>query len=190
MILKKFIKGFEIDRRSDYSIIDIIRILRILSERPTGRIHLMNELGLGEATVKTMIKRLKNEGVLSDSTKGQILTGTGKKIAEEINERVSIFYNFKIPTITKKSCTIFVVRNSARKVKVGIEQRDEGMKLGVNIITLVYDGKNIRFPGTGEIFKDFREKLELKGGDVIIISSGEGNEKRERGGIAAALTLI
>ncbi|MEE9323525.1 MAG: DUF4443 domain-containing protein, partial [Candidatus Aenigmarchaeota archaeon] len=184
---KKFVRGFEIDKRSGYTIVDIIRVLRILHGGPMGRVRLIKEIGLGEATVKTMIKRLKNDGILTDSTRGQILTGIGREIAEEINEKVSIFHNFKIPTITRKTCTTFIVRNSAGKVKMGIEQRDEGMKLGVNVTTLVYDGKDVRFPGTGEIFRDLDGKLNLKRGDVIIISSGEG---KERGGFAAVLTLI
>ncbi|UCC91359.1 MAG: hypothetical protein JSV39_03535 [Candidatus Aenigmatarchaeota archaeon] len=190
MTLKNFIKCFEIDKRSDYTIIDVIRIIRILSERPYGRIRLVNKLSLGEASVKTMIERLRKEGVLTDSTRGQILTERGGKIAEEINRKIFIFYNLKILSITRKPCTTFVVRNSASRVRMGIEQRDEGMKVGVNITTLVYDGKSIRFPGTREVVRDFRGKLDLKKGDVIIVSYGEGVEKRERGGFAAALTII
>lgn len=190
MNLKKFVKSFEVDKRSDYTIIDVVRILIILNKKPMGRINLMNELGLGEATVKTMIKRLKKEEVVNDSTRGQVLTKRGRGIAEGFAKKISFFYDIKIPPISKTPCVVFVVRNSASKLKVGIEQRDEGMKLGVNIITLVYDGDKVRFPGTGEIVKGFEKKPDLKKGDVIIISSGKRGEEMERGGIAAALTLI
>lgn len=190
MNLKKFLKTFEVDKRSDYTIIDIVRILIALNKKPMGRINLMKELGLGEATIKTMIKRLKGEGVVNYSTKGQVLTKKGRLIAEEFARKISSFHDIEIPSISKTSCIVFVVRNSASKVKLGIEQRDEGMKLGVNIITLVYEGGKVRFPGTGETVKDIEEKMDLKGGDVIIISSGKKGWEMERGGIAAALTLI
>jgi len=190
MTVKRFVRDFEIDKRSDYTIIDIIRVLFILSEGPMGRIRLINELDMGEATVKTIIKRLGKEGLLTDSTKGQVLTESGKVIASSISRKMSVFREFRIPLFSKKICDLFIVRSSEKRVGMGIEQRDEGMKAGADIVTLVYDGLNVKFPKTGEKVELPDDNLNLKKGDVLIFSSGKERVVRERGGIAAALTLF
>ena len=75
------IKAFEIDKRSDYSIVDVLYALYLLYEKPMGRFSLMNELGLNEASIKTLLKRMKSYGLVEKTTKGHALTGIGKNIA-------------------------------------------------------------------------------------------------------------
>jgi len=189
MSLKKFLKGFEIDKRSGYSIVDVVRILQALSKKPTGRISLIKELGLGEATVKTLVKNLRGYGLTKDSTRGEVLTEKGKKVSGYLNRKVSFALQVRIPSISREPTVALIVRNASKKVRMGIEQRDEGMKVGVNVTTLVFRGKQAKFPGTGEVVKGI-ENLRAKDNDVIIIASGENSTVAERGGIAAALTLI
>jgi biotin operon repressor len=189
MSFKKLLGSFEIDRRSSYSVVDVVRIFSILSKRPMGRMLLMEELGLGEATVKTMIKNLRRYGFTRDSTRGEILTKKGRGVSDYLNRRVSKVFRVKIPSISKQPTVALIVRNASKKVKMGIEQRDEGMKMGVNVTTLVFQNKQAKFPGTGEVVEGL-EHLETEDRDVIIIASGENANKAERGGIAAIMTLI
>jgi|GEM_PF-2014517 len=189
MGMKKLLSGFGIDGRSGYSLADLIMVFKILSRGPMGRILLMKELGLGEATVKTIVKNLRRQGFTRHSTKGEVLTGKGRKIADYLESKVSRAFIVRLPVISKKPTVAIVVRKASGKVKMGIEQRDEGMKMGVNVTTLVLKDGQASFPGTGEIAGGL-ENLEANDGDIIIIASGETIKKAERGGIAAALTLI
>jgi predicted transcriptional regulator len=189
MGFRKLFLGFEIDRRSGYSVVDVVRVFRILSERPMGRVLLVEELGLGEATVKTMTKNLRKHGLTRDSTRGEVLTEKGGRVSDYLNRKVSKAFRVKVPSISKKPTVALIVRNAAGKVRMGIEQRDEGMKVGVNVTTLVFRNRQATFPGTGEVVKGL-ESLEAGDRDVIIIASGENANKAERGGIAAALTLM
>jgi biotin operon repressor len=189
MSFKKLLGGFEIDRRSGYSIVDVVRIFSILSKRSRGRMLLVKELGLGEATVKTMIKNLRNHGFTRDSTRGEVLTKKGEKVSDYLNSKIPKVFRVKIPSISKSPTVALIVRNASHKVKMGIEQRDEGVKVGVNVTTLVFRDRKAKFPGTGETARGL-ENLEAEENDVIIIASGENTKKAERGGIAAALTLM
>jgi len=189
MSFKKLLEGFEIDRRSGYSVVDVVRIFSILSKRSMGRVLLVKELDLGEATVKTMIKNLRKHGFTRDSTRGEVLTKKGEKVSDYLNRKVSKVFRVKIPSISKQPTVALVVRNASKKVKMGIEQRDEGMKVGVNVTTLVFRDREAKFPGTGEAVRGL-ENLEPRENDVIILASGENAKKAERGGIAAIMTLI
>lgn len=189
MSFKKLLGAFEIDRRSGYSIVDVVRVFKTLSKRPMGRILLMEKLGLGEATVKTMIKNLRKYGFTRGSSMGEMLTIKGKNISKYLEERISEAFKIEIPFISRQPTIALVVRNASKKVKMGIEQRDEGMKMGAHITTLVFHNKQVRFPGTGEVVRGL-EHLGAKEGDAIIIASGENLNKAERGGIAAAMTFI
>ncbi len=189
MTLKKLLKEFVIDKRSGYSLVDVVRVFRILSEKPMGRILLMKESGLGEANVKTMIKKLREHGFTKDSTRGEVLTEKGKGISDYLKRKVSRTFRVRISSISKKPTVALIVRDASERVKMGIEQRDEGMKMGVNVTTLVFQNKKAKFPGTKEVVRGL-EGLEVKDKDVIIISSGRNAKEAERGGIAAVLTLI
>ncbi len=188
MGLKKLFGGFGIDKRSDYTMADVIRVLRILSTRPRGRISLMKELGLGEASVKTMIKNLRKHGLTRHSTKGEILTEKGRKVSEYLNRKVKSVFRIRIPSISTKPTVAIVVRRASRRVIRGIEQRDEGMKMGVDVTTLVCEDGCIRFPGTGEVVRGV--DFDLEEGDVVVLASGKNLKEAERGGIAAVLTLL
>jgi biotin operon repressor len=189
MNFRKLLGGFEIDKRSGYSVVDVVRVFRILSERPMGRVLLVEKLGLGEATVKTMTKNLRKHGFTRDSTRGEVLTKKGGRVSDYLNRKISKVFRVKIPSISKKPTVALIVRNAAVKVRMGIEQRDEGMKVGVNVTTLVYQNRQATFPGTGEVVKGL-EHLEAGDRDVIIIASGGNIARAERGGFAAALTLM
>jgi predicted transcriptional regulator len=192
MDCKKYLESIEIDKRSGYSVLDVIRTLMILNEKPMGRTLLMKKLDLNEASVKTLIKKFRSHGITKFSTKGQVLTERGKKIASCLSKKLSKFVNVQIPSIGFESGVALVVKKTGDKVKFGIEQRDEGMKLGVRVITLVYSEGKLKFPGTEEdaSFKSVEKQFDLEDGDVLIIASGSDKINSEKGCLAAALTLI
>jgi predicted transcriptional regulator len=187
---KDILRGLEIDKRSGYSILDVIRLILLLEKGPLGRLGIIKELGLEEASVKTMINRLNESGFLSKTTKGQVLTKKGKNAVSRISDNVSDFFETRLPGIGP--CVFVVVKNSGNKVKLGIEQRDEGMKLGVKIITLTY-GARLEFPGTKERARGFEsvEKLcKLDRNDAVVIASGIEKKRMKRALIGAAITLF
>ena len=191
MSLKKILAGLEIDKRSGYSVVDVVRLLKAIYQKPAGRPSLVKRLGLGEASLKTLIKNLRRQGFTEHSARGEMLTEMGREICSRLNNKIPDTFGIRIPAISKRPSVAVVVRNASKRVKMGIEQRDEAMKLGVSVTTLIFQEGKIKFPRTGEVFR-FAGNIEerLKEDDVLIIASGENEKKAERGGIAAALTLI
>lgn len=185
-----------IDVRASYSTVDVVKILFLLSERPMGRLKLMKETELGEATIKTLIKRLKDNKLIKSSTKGNLLTKKGDTLVKKILKKISRPTEITAGKYSVgKYNTAILVKNSSKKIKHGVEQRDEAIKIGATgATTLICENGKLMFPGCDRNIADLeqilREKFKIEDKDVIIIGSGITKKKSEDASMAAALSLI
>jgi len=184
-----------VDIRASYSIAHVVKVLFLLSEKPMGRHQLMKEIGLGEATVKTLIKRLKNNNLIKKSTKGNVLTKKGTLLVNKILKNISrpVEIAIKKYTVGKYNFAI-LVKNSSNRVRSGIEQRDEAIKIGADgATTLVCKNKRLIFPGCDrkvvDLEKILRKNFKIENEDVIVIGSGSTKKKAEEASIIIALSL-
>jgi predicted transcriptional regulator len=184
-----------IDSRASYSSAHVVKVLFLLSERPMGRHKLMKEMSLGEATIKTLIKRLNKNNLIKNTTKGNVLTKKGNSFLDQILKKMSkpMEINIEKYTVGKYNFAILVKRAST-KVKSGIEQRDEAIKIGADgATTLVCKNHKLIFPGcyrkATDLEKILLKHFDIKNGDVIVIGSASTKKKAYEASIIAALSL-
>lgn len=161
-----------------------------------GRQQLARELRLGEGTIRTMVSRMRGLGLVNASRGGMSLTEKGRKVLAELADVMS---TSEIPetslTVGSENYAVLVKCASA-KVRLGIEQRDSALISGaLGATTLVYEGGNLRMPGTEEDLDPETSQLVLGDlgpgeGDVIIIGSSVDAFLAELGAKAAALELL
>ena len=180
----------------------LVKALKIVdSEGPVGRVRLSKILGLGEGAVRTLVKHLKNEGLIKISRTGIILTDSGKKLSSFLNSRISSETEVPQSSLTVGPFNIAVlVKNVADAIKYGLEQRDAAIKVGASgATTLIFSHGSLVMPGAeGEdVFKNIPairdvliSKLKPREGDVVIIGSGNDRLTAELGAIAAALETL
>ena len=180
----------------------LVKALKIVdSEGPVGRVRLSKILGLGEGAVRTLVKHLKNEGLIKISRTGIILTDSGKKLSSFLNSRISSETDVPQSSLTVGPFNIAVlVKNVADVIKYGLEQRDAAIKVGASgATTLIFSHGGLVMPGAeGEdVFKNIPairdvliSKLKPREGDVVIIGSGNDRLTAELGAIAAALETL
>ena len=184
-----------IDVRASYSPVHIVKLLFLLSENPMGRFQLMKEMEMGEATIKTLVKRLKKNKLIKSSTKGNVLTEKGNELLKKILMKISRPIQLAMNEYTVgKYNTAILVKNSSKKVKFGVEQRDEAIKIGADgATTLICSDNRLVFPGCDrnirELEKTLRKHFEIENEDVIIIGSGPTKKISEEASIKAALSL-
>ncbi len=172
----------------------------IEAQEKVGRIKLSKKLGLGEGTIRTLIKHLKKEKLIKTSRSGMELSGRGKKLVSALREEISGEIEIPFSPLTIGSSNIAVlVRDIGSSVKRGLEQRDAAIMFGAHgATTLIFSKNKLIMPGVkGDIFKDIpsiREtllsKLKPKENDVIIIGSTENKGAAEIGAKMAALQLL
>lgn len=157
-----------------------------------GRKELMEELGVGEGSMRTILNQLKKRGLITSSRGGHVLTAKGRR---SLGKPLK-FAQIDVGDLTVGKVNVAALaRGAATKVKRGIEQRDEAIKAGARGATvLVFKRGKLRFPdgffNVGKrdseiIIKTFKPSE----GDVIVIGAANDVNKAEAGARAAARTL-
>ena len=178
----------------------VIKALENISLHQTvGRMKLSRDLQLGEGETRTLVKHLKNEGLIDVSKSGISISAAGKELLSSLRTLLSEQMEIPPTPLTLGSFNV-AVRVAGMKdfVKYGLEQRDAAIMAGAKgATTLVFTNKGLSLPGTGEDVSKIDShllvalsKLSLKEADVIIIGSADEKIKAELGAKTAALELL
>lgn len=180
-----------------YGVIHVLKALEFIgSTLGVGRQQLARELGIGEGSARTLIRRLKEEGLIEVERGGMSLTFHGKRVLCYFK---GLMRSMEVPSTTSTVSTknhAVLIRGAAPLIRVGVEQRDAALLAGAKgATTIVYDGRRFYMPGVGKEIEPSLSHLLLEGlrpeaGDVIIIGTAEEGRAAEIGAKAAALELI
>jgi predicted transcriptional regulator len=183
-------------RTPDFTEAYILVALKVIKARAQiGRKQLSEILQSGEGTIRTLVRRLQDEGLISTSRYGMELTERGVSLLDNIE---SILYGFEFPktniTVADNNYAV-LVKKGVQNVRYGIEQRDAALLAGAKgASTLVMKDNRFVMPGSEtSIDKESLEALrwlKLEDGDVIIIGSADSLLHAEIGAYSAALNLL
>lgn len=174
--------------------VHVNRVLELLSlNARMGRKDLSRMAGVGEGSIRTILGRLKQKGLVRSTRAGHFLTEKGKRLLGRLERTVEV----SVPGLTVGRVNVAtVVRGAAHLVRRGIEQRDEAIKAGASGATvLICRGGRLHFPDYfmkvgREAEEELMKKLDVGEGDVVIIGTGEDLKLAEAGARAAARTLL
>jgi len=165
-----------------------------------GRKKLSEILRLGEGATRTLVRHLRNEGLIEVSRSGIALSKFGEKVFSDLRSRISEETEIPKSPLTVGAFNVAVlIRNAAGSVKHGVEQRDDAIKVGaLGATTLVFSYNKLTMPGISEdIFQKIQpiqdaliSKLKPTENDVIIIGSAHEKRAAEFGAKTAALGLL
>ncbi|MDI6639465.1 MAG: hypothetical protein QMC77_00620 [Methanocellales archaeon] len=200
-MLVKIAKELSTPRRGlspNYSEFHVILTFFILGECPMGRKALAERLALGEGTARTLIEKLQGMGLVRTSPTGCHLTKKGNEMLADFKKRV--LYRPKIETgmITLgKANSAVLIRDSAKLIKSGMEQRDAAVSAGtMGASTIILDETGPRIP-TITADENMRTRMRvlcedvcMQAGDVLVIGTGETEGEAERAAWAAAYTIL
>lgn len=179
----------------------VIKALEIIGyHENVGRIRLSKELGLGEGTTRTLLRHLKNEGLIRSSRKGISFSKEGKGMFSSLRGKLSKAVEVPSSSLTVGPFNVAVlVRDSAQAVKSGMEQRDVAIKSGASgATTLIFTRNKLSMPtreqdisvAVPSLHNQLVTKFKPKENDVIIVGSGENMGLAEIGAKMAAIKLL
>jgi len=169
--------------------------LRIIKEKSPGRKQLSADLYLGEGTVRNLLRRLTEEGLVSSSRRGVSLTSEGESLVEELARRIR---GKPVPrsrlTVGEYNYAV-LVKGGAAKVRLGVEQRDHALISGASgATTLVFEDGVFRVPALTDAVESalVESMLELtpEDGDAVVIGTADHVFFAELGAYAAGLELL
>lgn len=182
-------------RFPSYTPAHLLYALIFLDKNKVGRKQLAVELRVGEGTVRTIIRRLQDEELVSIDRSGITLSSIGSAFLDSIREKLA-WSDFPQTEITLDTYNYLVLCHGAEdKVRLGVEQRDQALIHGAKgATTLVFREGNWRMPGADQVLKDnvidFLGVFSPKQGDVAIIGSSDERFTAALGGLAATLDLF
>jgi hypothetical protein len=156
-------------------------------------------VGLG--AIRTILRKLQENGYLKSSGYGSSLTNRGKQLYANLKELIPKIVSLRNSSLTVgKEQVAILVRANAAKVKEGIEQRDAAIRTGASGATTyvireskftVPKGSNdceADFPS--KIWKTLRDQLQPTEGDTIIVCGSDDPLLSKIGALNAALTIF
>lgn len=179
----------------------LLAFLTIGSNGPIGRQALALHSGLGEGAVRTVLKRLREEGYVDVNASGCYLTRPGLRVYNEFGRKLTETVTMAdSPLIMGGFQVSIVIRGGGKSVKSGIEQRDSAVRIGADGAT-TYVIKADRFTihgGSSDCEKDFpskawstlRAELKPRNGDAVIVCGASLETAARLGALSAALTLL
>jgi DNA-binding MarR family transcriptional regulator len=185
-----------------FEVIDVVKMFFVLGESaPKGRKSLSKELQLGEGSVRTLLNRLQENGLVKMERGGCRLTESGASIYRELAQMITRPKPVDAGPLSQGPWNYaIVVRGSAVKIRSGLEQRDAAVRAGASgATTLLYAGGRFSLPGVdvdvektypSPFWKTLRDLLSPREGDCIIIVGANCAKDAERGAFTAALHTL
>ena len=176
----------------EFSLEDALAVIFML-KNPTGRKTISDELGLGEGSVRTLLKRLSTLGIITSTQKGHFLNERGVQLLGRIKELFS--EPVKAEKIEGMPAVVLKIRNPPGFKS--IELRDEAIRFFARgaMILLIKNGEAV-FPEDErklrETFPEIVRSIESlapEEGDLIVITWAERNADALKSAIHVAVSL-
>lgn len=179
----------------------ILKLIMLLDKRESmGRIALSKALELGEGTVRTMVRKLVDSGIIEvDSIGGCTLTARGQSLAAELNSFIvsSSSLDLRSLGIEMPSHALQVraamSNTSLTKLRdVAVKAGAEGMvifqyKGGTLALPMMTDDASAAYP---EMAHQIRARFALREGDAVLVAFAERAVNAEMGALSAAIYLF
>jgi predicted transcriptional regulator len=188
--------------RAGFSQAHVLKAILVIGEQANiGRGKLAQTLNLGQGEVRTLIKRLKETGLVKIKAHGCVLTKSGFKHFHALVKLLPWRSPVNCGLLgLGKQCFAVLVKHRSAKVNKGIEQRDAAIKSGaIGAFTVLFKKGRFVVPfgwedceksGASEPWISIRAAAKPKDGDTVIISGSDDLLLSEYGALSAALSIL
>ena len=200
--LQKVADRYAPSRVLSFDMVHVFKTLQLIQENGhVSREKLCEDLGLGEGTIKTLVRHLKMQNLIESTNAGTKMTKKGNSFFSELLSSIPSEISLSKCAITLGKFNYAVlVKQMSSTIKDGIAQRDTAIRMGASgATTLLFKDNKFLFPQTDfdslkdehQLSEQMIKNLHPQDGDVIIIGSDDYSRmKAEFAAKSAALTTI
>ncbi|MDW8041733.1 MAG: DUF4443 domain-containing protein [Nitrososphaerota archaeon] len=163
-----------------------------------SRSALSTRLGVGEGTIRTIVHRLAQRGLVTVIRSGCTLSDRGRDFLQSLSDFMTEPKLLLLEDVWRFTHSIgVVVRSGSSSVGKGLEERDQAIRYGAEAaMVLSYVSGKLLMPEVSDVSAEhpaFAKKIEaelpLRDGDVGLITGAHNLHAAESGAIGAALYL-
>jgi len=176
----------------EYELEDVIAAIFMLKES-RGRKQLADGLGLGEGSVRTLLRKLSMLGLIESKQRGHHLSQKGEAIFAELAEKFS-----EPVSVSMENIPAFALAVHEPPAFKSIELRDEAIRAGAKgaMILSVRNGEPV-FPEDRrplketlpELADELVKKLDFHNDDVLVVSWADEAHVAMKSAIHVAVVL-
>jgi biotin operon repressor len=186
--------------KPSYGTIEVVRaLLTIKKVGLVSRAQLSEELGIGEGAVRSLVRRLSLMGFVEVIRSGCRLTAIGEQVVSAFSEHVRGPVELDLTDVWNHARSVGLsVRQGARIVGRGLEERDEAVRHGAEAaMVLIFRSGRVLMPELEDVtsqYPHFSERVTSSikpvENDCIIIAGASSYRRAESGALGAALSLL
>ena len=200
--LQKVADRYAPSRVLSFDMVHVFKTLQLIQENGhVSREKLCKDLGLGEGTIKTLVRHLKMQNLIESTNAGTTMTKKGNSFFSELLSSIPSEISLSKCAITLGKFNYAVlVKQMSSMIKDGIAQRDAAIRMGASgATTLLFKDNKFLIPQTyfdslkdeHQLSEQMIKNLHPQDGDVIIIGSDNYSRmKAEFAAKSAALITI
>ena len=201
--LQKICNNYAPSRVISFNMVHVFKALQLVKSRGhISRDLLSKELGLGEGSIRTLMRHLQMNNMIKATNAGTTMTQKGEALLLELLSSIPTEMNLpKCSIALGKFNYVVLLKQHSHTIKSGVEQRDAAIKIGAKgATTLLFKQNKFVMPSNTnydslqkepKISKLLIRTLNPEEGDAIIIGSDDMHEKRsEFAAKSAALLTI
>ena len=201
--LQKICNNYAPSRVISFNMVHVFKALQLVKSRGhISRDLLSKELGLGEGSIRTLMRHLQMNDMIKATNAGTTMTQKGEALLLELLSSIPTEMNLpKCSIALGKFNYVVLLKQHSHAIKSGVEQRDAAIKIGAKgATTLLFKQNKFVMPSNTNYDSLQREPkisrllirtLNPEEGDAIIIGSDDMHEKRsEFAAKSAALLTI
>jgi predicted transcriptional regulator len=200
--LRKVADRYAPSRVLSFDMVHVFKTLQLIQENGhVSREKLCEDLGLGEGTIKTLVRHLKMQNLIESTNAGTTMTKKGNSFFSELLSSIPSEISLSECAITLGKFNYAVlVKQMSSMIKDGIAQRDAAIRMGASgATTLLFKDNKFLIPQTEfdslkeehQLCEQMIKNLHPQDGDVIIIGSDNYSRmKAEFAAKSAALITI
>lgn len=200
--LQKVADRYAPSRVLSFDMVHVFKTLQLIQENGhVSREKLCQDLGLGEGTIKTLVRHLKMQNLIESTNAGTTMTKKGNSFFSELLSSIPSEISLSKCAITLGKFNYAVlVKQMSSMIKDGIAQRDAAIRMGASgATTLLFRDNKFLIPQTEfdslkdehQLSEQMIKNLHPQDGDVIIIGSDNYSRmKAEFAAKSAALITI
>jgi len=192
--LRKVADRYAPSRVLSFDMVHVFKTLQLIQENGhVSREKLCQDLGLGEGTIKTLVRHLKMQNLIESTNAGTTMTKKGNSFFSELLSSIPSEISLSKCAITLGKFNYAVlVKQMSSMIKDGIAQRDAAIRMGASgATTLLFRDNKFLIPQTEfdslkdehQLSEQMIKNLHPQDGDVIII--GSDNYSRMKAEFAA-----
>jgi hypothetical protein len=202
--LQRICSNYAPSRVISFNMVHVFKTLQLIrSKGHISRDILSKELGLGDGSIRTLMRHLQMDNMIKATNAGTRMTNRGKALLSEL--LLSIPAETSLPKCSialGKFNYVVLLKRHSHAIKSGIEQRDAAIKIGAKgATTLLFKQNKFVMPSNTnydtlqkepQISKLLTRMLNPEEGDAIIIGSDDMHKKRSELAAknAALLTMM